>query len=180
MNRLVDALLANREVVDLAARGETAPFDLLVEALGDRLLSTPERELLNRNDDLRQRLRAGYLPSITAQDWDGALRLTEGEEIATGWWTVMIAATTGRIGLTAPQDSSVAGLVALYAGPAPDAVVLAYDPIRGRFADLPPSGHCTTRPDGLCTKGICGECQSKRVLGKTGRGIICSCPHQAR
>jgi len=179
MNRLVDALLANSEIVDLAARGEMAHFDLLVEALGDRLLSMPERELINRDDDLSQRLRAGYLPSITAQDWDGALRLTEGEEMAVGWWTVMIAATTGTIGLTMPQDSSVTQLVALFTGPAPDAVVIAYNPVLGRFADLPPSAHCMAGPDGKC-RGTCGECRSNRVLDKTGRGIICSCPHQGR
>lgn len=119
MNRLVDALLANSEAVDLAARDEAAPFDLLVAALGESLLRVPERELINRNDNLRQRLRACYLPSITAQDWDGALRLTDGEEIATGWWTVMIAATTGGIGLTAPQDASATELVALFTGSPP-------------------------------------------------------------
>lgn len=180
MNRLVDALLANSAVVDLVAQGETASFDLLVEALGDGLLSMPERELINGNDDLRQRLRAGYLRSITAQDWDGALRLTEGEEIAAGWWTVMIAATTGRIGLTAPQDSSATGLVALFTGPVSDAAVLAYDPVRGCFADLPTDAHCMLGSDGLCGGGICGQCRSKTVWDKTGRGIRCSCPHQGR
>lgn len=178
MNRLVDALLANSEVVDLAARDETAPFDLLVGALGESLLSVPERELINRHDDLRQRLRACYLPSITAQDWDGALRLTDGEEIATGWWTVMIAAATGGIGLTAPQDSSVTELVALFTGPAPNAALLVYDPALGRVIDLAPGGHCVLRPDGLCGKGTCGQCRSKTVWDRTGRGIRCSCPHQ--
>jgi hypothetical protein len=178
VNRLVDALLANSEVVDLAARDETAPFDLLVEALGDSLLSASERELIDRNDDLYQRLRACYLPSITAQGWNGALRLTEGEDLATGWWTVMIAATTGGIGLTAPQDSSVTGLVGLFTGPAPNAAVLVYDPDRGRVVDLPPGAHCVTTPDGLCPKGTCGSCRSKTVWDKTGRGIRCSCAHQ--
>ena len=179
MNRLVGALLANREVIDLAARDRKASFDLLVGALGDSLLSVPERELINRNDDLHQRLRACYLPSITAPDWDGALRLTEGEEIATGWWTVMIAATTGGIGLTAPQDSSVTGLVALFTGPGADAAVLVYDPALGRFVDLAPSAHCGgLTPGGLCPKGICGQCRSKTVWDKTGRGIRCSCLHQ--
>jgi hypothetical protein len=56
----------------------------LVGALGNSLLSVAERELIYRNDDLHQRLRGCYLHSITAQNWDGALRLTEGEEIASG------------------------------------------------------------------------------------------------
>jgi hypothetical protein len=171
-------LLAHSEVVDLAARDETAPFDLLVVALGDGLLSVPERELINRSDDLRQRLGACYLRSITAQDWDGALRVTEGEEIATGWWTVMIAATTGRIGLTAPQDSSATGLIALFTGSAPNAELLVYDPARGRVVDLDPAAHCVLAPNGLCPKGSCGQCRSKTVWDKTGRGIRCSCPHQ--
>jgi hypothetical protein len=178
VNRLVDALLTNSEVVDRAARDQAASFDLLAGALGDSLLSAPERELIDRNDDLRQRLRACYLPSITAQDWDGALRLTEGDEIATGWWTVMIAATTGVIGLTAPQDSSVTGLIALFTGSAHDAGLLIYDPARGHVVDLPPDAHCVLAPDGLCPKGSCGQCKSKTVWDKTGRGIRCSCLHQ--
>jgi hypothetical protein len=177
VNRLVDALLANSEVVDLAGRNETAPFDLLMGALGDSLFSGPERELINRNDDLRQRLGACYLPSITAQDWDGALRLTEGEAIASGWWTVMIAATTGRIGLTAPQDSSVTALVALFTDAAPNATVLVYDPALGRVVDLAPGTHCLLTTDGLCRAGTCGQCRSQTVWDKTGRGIRCSCPH---
>jgi len=177
VNRLVDALLANSEVVDLAARREKAPFDLLVEALGNSLLSVSERELVNRDGDLHQRLGACYLPSITAQGWDGALRLTEGDEIATGWWTVMIGAPSGGIGLTAPQDSSAAELVELFTGPAPGAGVLVYDPAQGRIVDLSPSLHCGPTPDGVC-RGTCGQCRSKTVWDKTGRGIRCSCPHQ--
>jgi hypothetical protein len=178
VNRLVDALLANSEVVDLAARRETASFDLLVDALGDSLLSAAERELIYRNRDLYQQLGTCYLPSITARGWDGALRLAEGEEIATGWWTVMIGAPSGGIGLTAPQDSSLTRLVELFTGATPNAGVLVYDPAQGIIVDLPRSAHCgSPTPDGLC-KGTCGKCLPKKVWDKTGRGIRCSCPHQ--
>jgi hypothetical protein len=180
MNRLVDALLANSEVVDLAARRRTAPFDLLADALGDSLLSAQEREQINRDRYLYRRLSACYLPSITARGWDDALRLAEGEEIAAGWWTVMIGTSSGGVGLTAPQDSSLTELIELFTDTTPYSGVLVYYPAEGRIVDLPPDVHCGPAPDGLC-RGTCGQCRSKTVWDRTGRGIRCSCPHrQAR
>src|SRR5262245_61246270 len=127
MNRLVDALLDHPDVVDLAVQSDAAGFELLVEELGDALLSRRERYIIVRNAELRSRLCTGYLPIMTAVAWNTALNLTQGDAPASGWWTVMIASTTGHRGLTAPQDSSDVELIALFAGPAIDAVTLVYN-----------------------------------------------------
>ena len=179
MNLLVDALLARPDVVDLAVQREVTTFDLLLEELGDTLLSGPERESISHGG-LFQDLSMAYLPTITAPEWDGALRLAQGQEIATGWWTVMIAASTGGVGLTVPQDSSGTGLVALFTGPAAAAGTLVYDPALGTLVDAPPEVHCAPPRSGRCATGSCGGCHSVKVLDKTGRGIKCRCLHQGQ
>src|ERR1022692_442298 len=104
--------MANPQVVELAVQKGRASFGSLVDQLGDTLLSRPERDFLFGDPNLLSRLQAGYLRTITAPDWDGALRLTVGQEIATEWWTVMIPAASGLVGLTLPEDSSRTALLA--------------------------------------------------------------------
>jgi hypothetical protein len=182
VNRLVDALRTHRQVIDLALDRGEAPFELLVDALGDALLSGPERDLIGRDAELSQRLNAGYLPVITAPEWDSALsEAAEDTSLGADWWTVMIPSASRAAGLTVPQDSSAADLVALFDGRGPDAQLLAYDPAVGAFADTSRTGHCAPPTRGRCGDGMCGQCQARRVWDKaTGMGIKCRCPHPAR
>lgn len=75
----------------------------------------------------------------------------------------MIPATTGEAGLTAPQDSSNASLVALFTGPADDARTLVYDPVRRSVAEHSPGTHCGLLSRGRCAPGICGGCRARKV-----------------
>jgi hypothetical protein len=181
VNRLVEALLARPHVIDLAVQEEATPFDLLTEMLDDALFSRSEREVIVGDPGLHRRLRAGYLPTITAPDWDGALTLADRNGGGgSGWWTVMIAAPGGGVGLTVPQDSSEDKLVALFTGPADDAGTLVYDPATGSVFDLSRQAHCGPPSRGRCAPGTCGGCRARKVWNKaTGFGIACRCPDQA-
>ena len=182
MNRLVNALLARPHVIDLAVQRGAAPFELLRQGLGDALLSVQEWESIAHDSRLLDPLSTGYLPIITAPDWDGALSLTEGRTVGgSGWWTVMIPATTGQVGLTIPQDSSNAGLIAMFSGPADTARVLVYDPASGSLTRAPGEAHCAAPSRGLCAPGICGGCAARKVYDEATRsiGIKCQCPDLA-
>jgi len=178
---LVEALRARPQVINLVGQGEVAPFKLLMETLGEALFNEPERESIVGDAGLRRSLGAGYLPTITAPDWDGALSLAERDGVGgDGWWTVMIPAPTGGVGLTVPQDSSAAELVALFTGPVDNAGTLVYNPATGSLIDLSPGGHCRPPSRGRCAPGTCGGCRARRVWDKAaGLGIKCRCQDQA-
>jgi hypothetical protein len=182
VNRLVKALLERPDVIDLAVQREAAPFDLLLETLGDALLTGPERESIGSDMELIQRLRAGYLQTITAPVWEAALTLAEGAPVReAGWWTVMLPASNGRRGLTVPQDSAEAELVALFTGPTDDARTLVYDPTTSSVADLLET-HCSNPPIwGLCVPGTCGGCRAQPVWdpATNSKSIMCRCPDLA-
>jgi hypothetical protein len=183
MNRLVKALLGRPDAVDrLAEQPQVVPFDLLLDALGDALLRGSEREALANNPQLTDRLRVGYLPTITGSDWLGALRVAEEEAPPdeAGWSTVMIPSSNGSRGLTVPQDPTDAELVVLFTGPPNAAQTLAYDPLRGSLVELPAS-HCSPPSWGICSGGSCGRCKACRVWDPISRSkaIRCRCPDQA-
>jgi hypothetical protein len=180
VNRLVDALLARPDVVSRAVERDVVTFDFVLDALGEAALTRSEKQTVFDDAGLLHDLNASYLPTITAPQWDGALRLTRGEAIASGWWTVMIPAVSGLVGVTIPQDSSPTDLVALFTGPVNSAGTLVYDPTRGCLVDAPAGEHCASPSLGICRPGFCGGCRSVLVLDKTGRGIKCRCQHQSR
>jgi hypothetical protein len=182
VNRLVDVLLARRDVVDFAVQRGVASFELLLTTLDESLFSEAEREVIEDDRQLSRRLRAGYLPTITAPDWDGAVSLA-GPDTAdgAGWWTVMIPATTGVAGLTVPQNQSDIELIALFIGPPDNADTLIYDPTMGSLVDLTLGAHCGAPSRGRCAAGTCGGCRPRKVWDKaTGIGITCRCQDQAR
>jgi len=177
VNRLVDALLADRQVIDLALQRNELAFDLLADRLDDALLSIHERDFISGDAALSRDLSTGYLPTITAQEWTSALSYAEERsEAAAGWWTVMIPSISGAVGLTVPQDSSEASLVAMFTGTRPNPRTLAYDPSLGAIIDFSSGKHCGPPARGRCGPGTCGQCRACKVWDKTGIGIKCRCP----
>jgi hypothetical protein len=181
VNRLVSALIARPQVIDRTAGYDRASFELLLDALGDDLLSGRERDPLRSDPALSRRLREGYLPIISASEWQDALSLAANRTASSsGWRTVMIAAVGGHAGLTAPQDSSLPELVALFTGSYNDPGVLIYDPTLRSVTALPGGAHCGVPSRGLCSPGACGGCAPATVYDTAtgGRGIKCVCPDQ--
>ena len=182
MNRLVDALIAHPQVVEQMAGQEDARFGSLLDTLGDALFSESELHRIQNDPQLRQRLDTSYLLTISAPDWEYALSLTENRTaINSGWWTVMVAGTSGHFGLTAPQDGSGAELVALFTGPAASAGILAYDPALGTVSEVTGGPHCGPPSRGRCDKRNCPDCDPAEVYDEAthSTGIKCTCPHQA-
>jgi hypothetical protein len=107
VNRLVRALIARPQVIEQTAGQQDPSFGLLLDALGAAVLSESELHRIQNDRQLRRRLETSYLPTISAPDWDDALSLTENRTTTnSGWWTVMVAGTSGHFGLTAPQEGS--------------------------------------------------------------------------
>jgi hypothetical protein len=182
VNRLVNALIAHPQVIEEMARHEDARFGPLLDVLGDA--AGPGSELHGIKDDpqLRKRLESGYLPTVSALDWDDALSLTENRIASnSGWWTVMIPGTSGRVGLTAPQDGSPSGLVALFTGPASSARILVYDPTPSSVNEITGGPHCGPSSLGRCHEGICHDCAAFEVYDEATHtvGIKCMCSHQS-
>jgi hypothetical protein len=181
MNRIVKALIERPQVIEETAGREDPRFGWLLDALGDALLSASE--LLRIQDDLQlQRLRESYLATITAPKWNRALSKTENRTAASsGWWTVMVAGTSGGFGLTAPQDGSGAELIALFTGQEKDTKVLVYDPALGTVSEITGGPHCGLSSHGLCFEGSCHGCLPYEVYDmKThSSGIKCECSHEA-
>jgi hypothetical protein len=180
VNRLVNALITYPQVIEQMAETENASFVSLLDALGNAIFSVPELYRIQDDRPLRQRLEAGYLPTITAAQWEYALSLTENRTtISSGWWTVMIAGTSGHFGLTAPQNGSESELVALFAGPAPTEGILVYDPVLGTISEVDGGPHCGPSSRGRC-KGRCNGCVAFEVYDESthSTGIKCLCPHQ--
>lgn len=180
MNRLVTALTAHPQVIELFAGQERAPFDVLLRRLGDDLLSGPERQII-RSRAIGRRLQPSYLPTISFGDWERALSLAASRTTGrSGWYTVMIPAADGLSGLTAPQNDSNSELIALFALPYDDPAILVYDPALGSVIELAGEPHCGVPSRGLCSPGTCGGCHPAKVRDKaTGSiGIKCVCPDQ--
>jgi hypothetical protein len=181
VNRLVNALIEHPQVIEQTAGREDARFGSLLDALGDAMFSGSELHRIQDDLQLRQHLETSYLPTISAPDWEHALSLTENRTaINTGWWTAMIAGTSGQFGLTAPQDGSGSGLVALFAGPPAKVRVLIYYPALGRVEELPVGRHCGPSSRGHCYEGACRGCTSRQVfdVATRSRGIKCMCQHR--
>ena len=184
MNRLVKALIAHPEVVEQTAGQKDVSFVSLMAALGEAVFSGSELHDIQDDLQLRQRMEKAYLPTITAPVWEHALSLTK-ERTApdAGWWTVMIPGTSGKFGLTAPQDDLLTDLVALFTGPAANSLILAYDPVLGTVSEVEGGPHCGTGApslDGKCFEGRCHGCKAYRVYDVTINtpGIKCLCSHQ--
>jgi hypothetical protein len=145
------------------------------------VFSGPELHRIQDDLQLRQRLETSYLPTISAPDWEYALSLTENRTaINSGWWTVMIAGTSGHFGLTAPQDGSGAELVALFTGPAASAEILVYGPALGTVIEVTGGPHCGPSSRGRCYEGTCHGCAAFEVYDEAthSTGIKCMCSHQ--
>ena len=179
MNRLVNALIARPQVIEQTAGKGNVGFGLLMFALGDIVFSRSELHRIQDDLQLFQRLETSYLPTISAPDWKDALSLTENRAaVKSGWWTVMIAGTSGRFGLTAPQDAPGSELVALFDGPAASARILVYDPALGTVTEVTGGPHCGISTRGRCFEGICHDCVAFEVYDEAdGAGIKCICPH---
>ncbi len=166
-------------MVGQVIRGETAPFALMRDALGDALFSETEWESVTRDEIALQALRTSYLPTISASDWYAALRQADeiGPDGSPAWWTVMIPADSGDFGLTAPEISSETDLVALFTGPLSSSRVFAYDLTRTSPAALPVA-HCSPPSWGICAPGSCGGCKARLVWDPAtkSKGIECRCP----
>jgi hypothetical protein len=188
VNRLVKALIERPQVIDpqvivKAARQKRVTFSQLLDALGNTMFSESELGGLQSNPQVRQCLEQGYLPTITARVWDRALSKTEDRTADnSGWWTVMVAGTSGRFGLTVPQNGSRKKLIALYAGPEKNAKLLIYDPAECTISEITNGPHCGTASLGGCLGGICGKCEPHKVYDKAthGPGIRCKCDHMTR
>jgi hypothetical protein len=181
VNRLVSALIARPQVIEQTAGQDDPSFGLLLDALGDVVFSESELHHIQNDAQLRRRLQTSYLPTISAPDWEFALSLTENRMASnSGWWTVMIAGTSGHFGLTAPQDASAAELVALFTGPPTSVQILVYDPALGRVSEVTGGPHCGPPSRGRCYEGRCHSCSAFEVYDKAthSAGIKCLCPHQ--
>jgi hypothetical protein len=184
MNRLVNTLMAHPQVIEQMAGQagqEGAPFGSLLDALGDVVFSESELRRIQEDLQLRQRLESSYLPTISAPDWEYALSLTENRTVtSSGWWTVMVAGTSGHFGLTAPQNGVGPEQVALFTGPAESAWILAYDPALGTISEVTGLPHCGAPSRGCCYEGSCHGCAPSEVYDEaTGlTGIKCQCSHQ--
>src|SRR5262249_46872590 len=152
------------------------------ELLGAAMFSETEWQSVAVEEALIQRLSVGYLKTITASDWDVALRLAEGVSSAggPGWSTVMIPSADGRAGITAPQDSADDEIIALFTDPPWDRETIAYYPGQGSLVDLS-AEHCHPPSWGICSPGICGGCTARIVWDSAtqSKGIRCRCPEQA-
>lgn len=182
MNRLVNALIAHPQVIEQMAGQEVAPFGSLLDALGDAVFSEAELHRIHADPQLRQRLDASYLPTISAPDWEHALSLTESRTaISSGWWTVMIAGASGHFGLTVPQNGPGLERVALFTGSADSAWILVYDVALGTVSEVTGLPHCGAPSRGLCHEGSCHGCDAAEVYDEATHltGIKCLCSHQA-
>jgi hypothetical protein len=180
VNRVVKALLAHPHLVDEAITSGNAGFDFLLHRLGDELLTEPEWTTLTQEPWAGPPLRSGYLPAITATEWDQALTAAEPDDsVDAGWRTVMLPNSSGDSGLTAPQDASDEPSIALFSGPPENPQAVAYLPIAGTYVNLANGAHCQPPSRGKCGPGTCGGCRSRKVWDPaTGSGITCRCPDQ--
>lgn len=182
MNRLVKALIAQPLNAEVARRADRLPFGLLREALGASLFSGAEWEAISGNERVIRDLRTGYLPVVNSSDWTAALRLADEADVNGGsnWWTVMIP-LSHDIGLTVPQDSSDADLIALFSGSLSSAQTIAYNLAQVQSA-IVPVAHCSPPSWGICAPGSCGGCKACLVwdpVTKT-KGITCRCPDRGQ
>jgi hypothetical protein len=182
MNRLVNALMTHPQVIEQMAGQEEVSFGSLLDALGGAVFSEPELHRIQDDLQLRQRLESSYLPTISAPHWEYALSLTENRTaLSSGWWTVMIAGTSGHFGLTAPQNGLGPEQVALFTGPGNSAWIRTYYPALGTISEVTGLPHCGAPSRGLCHEGSCHGCDASEVYDQATRltGIKCLCSHQA-
>jgi hypothetical protein len=174
VNRLVDALRARPEVVDELTRHPEASLGKLVEALGPAALSD-DPKLVRFAESLQRDRSTGFLPTISANDWNDALnRAGDGGTAETGWWTVMVAGTVGDRGLTIPQDGSESPLLAVFAGPRDRPQLFRLDVDAGRWRTGVP-GHCQPPSWGACAPGVCGGCELLKVWDAVSAGLALQC-----
>jgi hypothetical protein len=175
MNRLVAALRLRPEIVSLAAEQDLPTFGWLREVLGDDLLGPSEREWIYLQEEQSTALGDAYLVPIAVQRWDRGLQLAEERpRIEAAEWITMVPGASGEVGLTVPDDASDEERISLFAGP-PDRPRQITVNLGGPQPLLGQPGHCTLPILGECSPGICGGCQTRRVIAPE-EGLICLCP----
>jgi hypothetical protein len=179
VNRLVKAVLAHPDVVDEVIPRGRADFEFLLRRLGDELMTEQEWAALPPDPVDGPPLRAGYLPVITAIEWEQALDSAEEGPDDAGWGTVMLRNSSGDFGVTAPQDPSDDPVIALFAGPPDNAQPVVYRLLENTYVDLAVGAHCGTYSRGLCGPGICGGCRPRKIWDvAAGDAIKCRCDDQ--
>jgi hypothetical protein len=179
VNRLVKALLAHPNVVDEAIPQGRADFDFLLDQLGDELMSEQEWAALPSQSGIGPSLRSGYLPVITATQWEQALHAAQEGPDDRGWRTVMVRNSNGEFGVTAPQDGSDEPVLALFAGPPDNPRAVAYRLTENAYVNVTNGGHCGPSSRGLCRPGTCGGCRPRKVWDPAaGEAIKCRCHDQ--
>jgi hypothetical protein len=181
VNRLVDALIARPEAIDVGEGHERVPFPPLLEVLGGTLLTRVEQERIEADPDLAVTLDNGYLPTIASWEWRDALRQAEQTvDDASGWRTVMIAAQSGEFGVTVPEDGTGEDVLVMFAPPYSMPRLLTYHPGTGTLIVISDQAHCTPPSRGICEPGTCGGCRARKVRDRTGEAIMCRCPDTER
>jgi hypothetical protein len=180
VNRLVKALLAHPNVVDEVIPRGRADFEFLLRQPGDELMSEQSWEALPREHVAGPPLRAGYLPVITAGEWEQALDAAQEDPDDAGWRTVMVRNSSGQFGVTAPQDTSDEPVLALFAGPADNPQPVVYRLAENTYVNLADGAHCGSSSRGQCGPGSCGGCRPRKVWDTAaGYAIKCRCDDQA-
>jgi hypothetical protein len=178
MNRLVAALRLRPEIVSYAAEQELPTFGWLREALGDDLLGPSEREWIDLQEERSTALRDAYLASITVERWERGLQSAEERpHIEAPEWVTMVAGDSGEVGLTVPDDRSYEERISLFAG-SPNRPRQISVSLGGPAPLIGGPSHCTLPILGECAPGVCGGCQTRRVIAPE-EGLICLCPDLA-
>jgi hypothetical protein len=179
MNRLVTILQDEPALVTDAARQVRVDFTWLLEALGEKMMDSRELAALQATPRAAAALSDGYLPAITAGEWDAVLRSSEEEpQHVGGWWTVMVAGDSS-LGLTLPEDASADDLISLLGGPFESATPISWNPATLTL-NVISTNHCPPVTRRGCAPGTCGGCRSRRVYNRrTGYGVECRCDDQA-
>jgi hypothetical protein len=178
MNRLITVLRSEPAVVTEAADAGGVGFRWLLDALGERMLNRRELLAVANTPGALDALNAGYLPAITAWEWEDLLQASDEEPAhVSPWWTVMIPGD-GGLGLTAPEDASDDDLISLLVGPSDASQPISWNlqtlALAGNLPNLDVISrvqHCPPATRYGCGPGICGGCRGRRVYSKrTGYG----------
>jgi hypothetical protein len=177
MNRLVAALLRRPDIVAAAAEQQGATFDWLVDNLGAELLDAREQAAIAANPALIDELAVGYLPVVTAEEWNrnvNRARSRPGDQPSE--WVTMVPAAGAQVGLTAPEDRSDTDMISLFIGPVNNARTISIEPT-DQSVSISSAAHCSLPVRSNCDKTRCPGCTLIYVEAPH-TGLICRCQHE--